>query len=306
MKAIVLHKYGHPSELHYEDVPDPTPGPGEILVRVSATSVNPIDYKTRSGAIKDRMPVEFPAILGRDLAGVIRTLGPGVDPQATGFEPGDDVFALTNHTYAQLCVVKATDLAKIPAGMDVPEAGALPLVLLTGNQLIVKGTEIKAGQTVLVAGAVGGVGRSAVRTAKMAGAHVIAGVRKHQLKEAATLGADSVLALDDEQAMQTLGLMDAIADAVGGHTAELLLPKVRQGGIFASVVAVPANAALNPTIRTVRIACQPDVPGLLQMAEEVKAGRLVIPIDRMLPLDEAAAAHTAAEKGGIGKILLLA
>ncbi len=302
MKAIVLHEYGGPEKLKLEDVPDPVAGPGEVLVRVSAAGINPIDYKMRSGEAKERFPVQFPGILGRDLSGVVRAVGPDV----TGFTPGDAVFAFTWNTYAELCVVKAGDLAKLPEGMDVPKAAALPLVLLTGEQLISRGTGIQSGQTVLVAGAVGGVGRSAVRTAKMAGAHVIAGVRKQQLDEAKALKADQVLALDDDHAMRELGFIDAVADAVGGRTAELLLAKVKQGGVFASVLGPPKNAALHPTVRVVPVVCEPDVPSLLRMAAEVKAGRLVIPIDRMIALEDAGEGQAAAAIGGIGKVLLLA
>ena len=302
MKAVVMHEYGGPEKLKYEDAPDPVAGEGEVLVRVSASSVNPIDFKIRSGSVKDRFPIEFPDILGRDFAGVVRTLGAGV----TGFEPGNFVFGYSNHTYAELCVVKTNELAKVPTGMDVPKAAALPLVMLTGEQLIRLGTGIKQGETVLVAGAVGGVGRSAVWAAKQAGAKVIAGVRKKQLEEAASLGADHVLALDDDHAMKELGLIDAVADAVGGKTAEMLLTKVKPGGVFASVTGPPPNADLNPTIRVVRVSCVPDTATLLKMAEAVHAGKLVIPIDRMMALEDAGEAQAAAEKGGIAKVLLLA
>ena len=301
MKAAVLHEYGGPDKLKYEDLPDPVAGQGELLVRVSASSVNPIDYKMRAGAVKDRFPLEFPAILGRDLTGIVRTVGAGV----SGFEPGDHVFALTIHTYAELCVVKASDLAKIPAGMDVAETAALPLVTLTGEQLVRLGSGIQSGETILVSGAVGNVGRSAVYTAKQAGAHVIAGVRKSQLEAAGKLGADRTLALDDEKAMAELGFLDAVADTVGGKTAELLITKVKQGGVFASVVAPPANAELNPTVRFVRITCTPDAATMVRMAEAVHAGKLVIPIDRMMALADAGEAQAAAEKGAKGKILLL-
>src|ERR1700761_4930366 len=112
MKAAVIHEYGSPKVLRYEDAPDPKPGPGEVLVRMQAASINPVDYKMRSGAAKDRFPVQFPGILGRDVAGVVRELGEGV----TDFAVGDRVFALASRTYAELCVVKAADLAKIPEG----------------------------------------------------------------------------------------------------------------------------------------------------------------------------------------------
>ncbi|CAN5570627.1 NADP-dependent oxidoreductase [soil metagenome] len=302
MKAAVLHEYGPPKNLKYEDAPTPVPAEGEVLVRVAAASINPIDYKMRSGEAKERFPVEFPAILGRDLSGIVREVGANV----TGFAPGDKVLALAWHTYAELAVVKATDLTLLPDGLDLIEAAALPLVILTGEQLITLGTQIEPGQTVLITGANGGVGRAAVWTAKKAGAKVIAGVRKSQLKAAAEIGADAVLALDDEDALEKLGFVDAVADTVGHATAEKLLAKVKQGGVFASVLGPPANAALHPTIRIVPVMAKPDAATLRTFAEDVVAGHLKIPIDRMVPLDEAAEAHAAAEKGGIGKILLLA
>jgi NADPH:quinone reductase-like Zn-dependent oxidoreductase len=302
MKAVVLHEYGGPDKLKYEDVPDPVASEGQVLVRMAATSVNPIDYKMRSGAAKDRFPLEFPAILGRDIAGIVRELGPGV----TQFKPGDKVMGVGSKTYAELTVVEAKDLALVPDKLDLVSAAALPLVTLTGEQLITRGTRIQAGQTVLITGAVGGVGRSAVWAAKKAGAKVIAGVKKSQVKEAATLGADQVLALDDAAAIEKLGFIDAVADTVGGETGQKLLAKVKQGGIFGSVVGPPANAGMHPTIKIEAIQAKPDAAMVRIMAEDVAAGRLVIPIDRMVPLADAGKAHAAAEKGGIGKILLLA
>lgn len=302
MKAVVLHEYGGPSKLKYEDVADPVAGNGEVLVRLAATSINPVDYKLRSGSYKDFMPLTFPAILGHDVSGLVRSVGPGV----TGFTPGDKVMALASSTYAELAVVKAAELAHIPDGLDLVEAAALPLVTLTGTQLITRGTGIRAGQTVLVAGALGGVGRSAVHAAKQAGATVIAGVRKRQLEEAESLGADQVVALDDTAAMEKLGFLDAVADTVGGATAETLLSRVKPGGVFASVLGMPANAKLNPTVRIVPVQVAGDAAMLRALAEEVAAKRLAIPIDRMIPLEDAGEGQAAAEKGGIGKVLLLA
>jgi len=302
MKAVVLHEYGGPEKLKLEDWDDPVAGEGEVLVRVAAASINPVDWKMRSGEAKARFPVEFPAILGRDVSGVVREIGPGV----TGFAPGDRVFALAWHTYAQLCVVKASELAKVPDGIELVHAAALPLVTVTGEQLIRVGTGIQAGQTVLITGALGGVGRSAVRAAKDAGAKVIAGVRGKQLEEAKSLRVEQVIALDDEEAMAKLGFVDAVADIVGGETAEKLLGKVVPGGVFASVLGGPANGALHPKVRIVPVKAEPDPERMVKMAEHVKAKRLEIPIDRMLPLEDAGEGQAAAEKGGIGKVLLLA
>jgi NADPH:quinone reductase-like Zn-dependent oxidoreductase len=302
MKAVVLHEYGGPDKLKYEDVPDPTAGEGELLVRLSATSVNPVDYKMRSGAAKDHFPVKFPGILGRDIAGVVRAVGPGV----SGFAPGDKVIALGSHSYAELAVVKAQDAALVPDGLDVVEAAALPLVTLTGEQLVTRGTAIRTGQTILVSGAAGSVGRSAVWTAKKAGATVIAGVKKSQLKEAQELGAEEVIALDDSAALEKLGFVDAVADTVGGKTAEALLGKVKQGGVFGSVLGPPANTKLHPTVQVTPIMAVPDAVTLRAMAEDIAAKRFTIPIDRMIPLKDAGEGQAAAEKGSIGKVLLLA
>ena len=302
MKAIVLHEYGGPEKLKWEDRDDPVAGEGEVLVRVASASINPVDWKMRSGEVKEKFPVEFPGVLGWDLSGTVRALGAGV----SGFEPGDRVFALAYHTYAELCVVKVADLAKVPEGLDLVAASALPLVTVTGEQLVRLGTGVQAGQTILVTGANGGVGRSAVRTAKDAGAHVIAGVRKKQMREAASLQADLVIALDDEDALGQLGFVHAVADTVGGATAEKLLAKVASGGVFASVVGPPGNAAMHPTVRVAPVVAVPDPGRMLQLAQKVVNGRLVIPIDRMIALADAAEGHAAAEKGGLGKILLLA
>src|SRR6204780_5122352 len=199
MKAIVVHEYGGPEVLKFEEYPDPVPGPGEVLVRVAATSVNPIDYKRRAGLTKDFYPINFPGLIGVDIAGSVVTVGPGVE----GFSRGDQVFAMAANAYAELSVVKAAILAKVPKGLDLIQAAALPLVTTTGNELI-SATGIKAGQTVLVVGAAGNVGRSAVFTAKQRGAVVMAGVLKSQMEEAQTIGADQLVATDDDTAIAIL------------------------------------------------------------------------------------------------------
>jgi NADPH:quinone reductase-like Zn-dependent oxidoreductase len=237
MKAVVLHEYGGPEVLKFEEYPDPVPGPGEVLVRVTATSVNPIDYKRRAGLTKDFYPMKFPGLIGVDMAGTVVKIGPGVED----FSVGDQVFSMADNTYAELCVVKAAILAKVPHGLDLIQAAALPLVTTTGNQLLLA-TGIKAGQTVLVVGAAGNVGRSAVFTAKSRRATVIAGVLERQIDDAKTIGADQVVATDDDTAITNLPALDAVADTVGGKTAEMLIAKVKAGGVYASVVEVPHNA----------------------------------------------------------------
>jgi NADPH:quinone reductase-like Zn-dependent oxidoreductase len=301
MKAIVVHQYGGPEVLKFEEYPDPVAGPGEVLVRVAATSVNPIDYKRRAGLTKDFYPMTFPGFIGVDIAGTAVKIGPGVE----GFSVGDQVFAMADNTYAELCVVKAAALAKVPAGLDLIQAAALPLVTTTGNQLL-SATGIKAGQTVMVVGAAGNVGRSAVFTAKERGATVIAGLLKRQVQseEAKTVSADQVVATDDDAAIANLQPLDAVADTVGGRTAGKLIAKVKPGGVYASVVDPPQNAAQYPSVKVVHVFSKFDRKTLEFMAEAVRDGKLVIPISQKLPLREAA--YATAEKGGAGKILLVA
>lgn len=245
--------------------------------------------------------MHFPSLIGVDIAGTVVKLGTGVE----GFSVGDQVFAMADNTYAQLCVVKATTLAKVPKGLDLIQAAALPLVTVTGNQLT-SATEIKAGQTVLVVGAVGSVGRSAVFTAKQRGANVIAGVLKRQMDDVRTVGADQVVATDNDSAIANLAPLDAVADTVGGRTAEKLIAKVKPGGVYASVVQLPQNASKYASVKLVHVFSKFDRKTLEFMAEAVLDGKLVIPIGKRLPLSEAAEAQAEAEKGAAGKILLVA
>ena len=301
MKAIVLHEYGPPSKLKYEDAPDPQPGPGEVLVRVQAASVNPIDFKLRSGVMRSFYPLTFPAILGRDAAGVVRELGEGVK----NFAVGDRVFAVTGSTYAELCIVKATELARIPDGLEMTTAAAIPLVAITGDQLIRAATEVQPGQTIVLTGAVGNVGRCALFAVREIGATVIAGVRKSQIEEARSLGAAEAIDLGDNASIAKIGMVDAVADTVGGQIATKLLAKVKPGGHFGSVLGPPKDAALHPTVKIKAISAHPDPQAVVHYAEAVRDGRLKLPIEAVMPLAEAADAQATAEKGGAGKLVLV-
>jgi NADPH:quinone reductase-like Zn-dependent oxidoreductase len=300
MKAVVLHEYGPPSKLKYEDFPDPQAGPGEVLIAVRAAGINPIDLKMRSGAAKERFPVTFPGILGRDVAGIVRELGEGVKD----FAIGDRVFALTWATYAELCIVKAADLAKIPDGLEITVAATVPLVSVTGDQLIRDATAVQPGQTILLTGAVGSVGRCALFAAQEIGAQVIAGVRKSQIEEAKSLGAIEAIDLSDDSAIAKLGTVDGVADTVGGGVAAKLLAKVKPGGNYGSVLGPPKDAALHPTINIKPITSHRDPATYVHYGEAIRDNKLTLPIDRIMPLSDAAAAHAALEKGGIGKIVL--
>jgi NADPH:quinone reductase-like Zn-dependent oxidoreductase len=303
MRAVVLHEYGGPEKLKFEDnVPDPQISGDTVLIAAAAASVNPIDWKLRSGMRRKDSPLSFPAILGRDVSGVVRAVGPNVKH----FKPGDRVLALSNATYAELVAVDDSDVTHLPDGMDLGDAAAIPLVALTGDQLVLLATKVQKGQVVLITGALGSVGRSAVHTAKKIGAQVVAGVRAKELNDARSLGVSDVLAIDDDNAIEKLPLVDAIADTVGGETAAKLIAKVKQNGSFGYTAALPESAAAqNPTVKITRVQARPDPSKVREFADDVRDGKFVLPIGRRMPLSDAAEAHVLGEKGGLGKILLL-
>jgi len=304
MKAVVLHEYGGPEKLKFEDnVPDPQINGDTVLIAAAAASVNPIDWKLRSGMRRKDSPLSFPAILGRDVSGVVRAVGANVKH----FKPGDRVLALSWATYAELVAVDDEDVTHLPDGVDLADAAAIPLVSLTGDQLVRLATNVQKGQVVLVTGALGGVGRAAVHTAKKMGAQVIAGVRGKELDDASALGVSDVLAIDDDKAIEKFRLVDAIADTVGGEVAAKLIAKVKQNGSFGYTAVLPENAAAqNPAVKITRVFTKPDPSKVREFADDVRDGKFVLPIGRRMQLCDAAEAHVLGEKGGIGKILLLA
>jgi NADPH:quinone reductase-like Zn-dependent oxidoreductase len=304
MRAVVLREYGGPEKLKFEDnVPEPQIGGGTVLIAAAAASVNPIDWKMRSGMLQKNFPLSFPTILGRDVSGVVRAVGAKVKH----FKPGDRVLALSNKTYAELVAVDDSDVTHLPDGVDVADAAAIPLIVLTGDQLVRLATNVQKGQVVLVTGALGSVGRAAVHTAKKIGAQVIAGVRGKQLDDARSLGVSGVLAIDDDEAIGKFRLVDAIADTVGGDVAAKLIAKVKQTGSFGYTAVLPESAAAqNPAVKITRVLAQPDPSKVREFADDVRDGKFVLPIGRRMPLRNAAEAHALGEKGGIGKILLLA
>src|ERR1700683_4260138 len=303
MKAVVLHEYGGPEKLKFEDnVPDPQVSGDTVLIAAAAASVNPIDWKVRSGARQKDFPLSFPAILGCDVSGVVQAVGANVKH----FKPGDRVLAFSNATYAELVAVEDLDVTHLPDGVDLTDAAAIPLIALTGDQLVRVATNVKKGQIVLITGALGSVGRAAVHMAKKIGAQVIAGVRAKELNDARSLGVSDVLALDDDKAIEKFRLVDAIADTVGGEVGAKLIAKVKQNGSFGYTPVFPERAAAqHPTVKVTRVFAKPDPSKVREFADDVRDGKFVLPIGRRMPLSDAAEAHVLGEKGRIRKILLL-
>ena len=303
MKAVRLHEYGGPEVLTFDvDVPDPAPGADSVLVEAWATSVNPIDWKIRSGVRQKDFPLQLPAILGRDVSGVVRAVGRNIRT----FKPGDRVLAMADATYAELVAVEGAVLTHVPDGVDLIDAAALPLVALTGDQLVRQCTRAEAGQRILVSGALGSVGRAAVHVARKLGAAVIAGVRASQLAEARMLGVVDAVAIDDDAAIAGLPQVDGVADTVGGDTAAKLFERVRDGGRFGYASVLPAEVAQrNPTVTITRVYTRPDASKLREFADDLRDGTFVLPIARRMSLRQAAEAHALAQAGGAGKIVLV-
>jgi NADPH:quinone reductase-like Zn-dependent oxidoreductase len=303
MKAVRLYEYGGPENLKFEvDVPEPALGADLVLVEAAAASVNPIDWKIRSGARQKDIPLTLPAILGRDVSGVVRAIGSNI----RAFKPGDRVMALTHATYAELVAVEGSILTHLPEGVDLVDAAAIPLVALTGDQLVRQAARAESGQTFIVSGALGSVGRAAVHTAKKLGVHVIAGVRARQLSEAAALGVADAVAVDDENAVARLAMVDGVIDTIGGETAAKLFAKVKSGGSFGYASVIPDGlSATNPTVKVTRVLARPDASKVREFADDIRDGKFLLPISQCLPLQDAAKAHALAQKGGSGKIVLV-
>jgi NADPH:quinone reductase-like Zn-dependent oxidoreductase len=304
LKAVRLYEYGGPENLKYEDdVPDPALTDTFVLIEAAAASVNPIDWKIRSGARQKDFPLTLPAILGKDVSGIVRAVGKSVRT----FKAGDRVLAVAEATYAELVVVDGAVLTHLPDGLNLIDAAAIPLIVLTGDQLVNLAARAQRGQSLIVSGALGSVGRAAVHAAKKLGVHVIAGVRTHQLSQARALEVSDVVAIDDEDAIANLAMVDAVADTAGGETAAKLFKKVKNGGNFGYASVFPAGVAeSNPAVKVTRVFARPDASKVREFADDIRDAKFVLPISRRLPLREAGEAHSFAQKGGAsGKVILV-
>lgn len=303
MKAARIHRHGAADELRLEDAPRPEPGTGEVLIRVAVAGVNPADHKHRSGMFKDFVKYVFPKILGYDVAGVIEATGPGV----RGLAPGDRVAALLDPMkaggYAEFVTTLAEGCAVLPAGMDFETAAAAPCAALTGAQMVEEHLRPKPGQTVLITGATGMVGRFAVRAAKALGARVVAAVRPAYAEEATRLGADEVVALDG--AAWSGAPFDGVIDTVGGPAATALAANIAPGAVILTAATDPLDAAKLPS-PPVFVAVHPDGARLTAILRDLAGGGVTAPVVARYPLAEAGAAQTQVERGGVrGKVVLL-
>jgi NADPH:quinone reductase-like Zn-dependent oxidoreductase len=304
MKAIVYHRLGGPDVLKYEDAPRPSPREGELLVRVRAAGVNPVDAKVRSGGFGPGG--QFPAIPGYDLAGVVEETGPG----ATRFKKGDEVFAYLNlrraGAYAQYALVKEDEVAAKPRKMSFEEAAAVPLAALTAWQALVETAKLEPGQTVLIHGGSGGVGSFAIQIAKARGARVIATASTRNQQTLKELGADQAIDYTTTKFEDMAKDVDVVLDTVAGETLARSYSVVKKGGIIVSILEPPKKEELSKReIRGKVILVRPESGMLAEIGKLIDAGKIKPVVSQVLPLAEAAEAHQQIETGHTrGKIVL--
>ncbi len=307
MRAVRQATLGGPEVLELIEVPRPEPGPTEVLVRVTAAGVNPVDWKVRAGG---GFLGEPPFTVGWDVAGTVESLGRGV----TRFAPGDRVFGMPRFpheagAYAEYVTAPSRQLAPIPNGLGDVEAGAIPLAGLTAWQALVETADIEPGDRVLILAAGGGVGHLAVQIAKARGAYVIGTARGVNHAFLAELGTDEAIDYTTQDVGETARDVDVVLDLVGGESGAQALPALRDGGLF---IAVPSSSGLDRLhelaggrARVTGILVEPDRVGLEALAALAGTGALRVHVERTFPLEEAARAHEVGETGRTrGKLVL--
>lgn len=310
MKAVRLHQFGDPSVLVYEDAPRPEIKAHDVLVRVAAAGVNPVDWKTRMGSgMAGRYGNAFPLIVGWDISGTVEAVGADV----THLQVGDAVFGMVNFpdigaAYAQYVASPADHLACVPAGVDMIQAAAAPLAALTAWQALFEAADVQAGQRVLIQAAAGGVGHLAVQLAKWKGAHVIGTASQENADFLRELGVDQIVDYTRESLADVIDPVDMLMDNVGGDTLAASYPLVREGGKLVSIAgAIDEAKATAHRITAKRILVRPVAEHLAQLAALMASGTLKVEIGQVFPLADAQAAHLLSESRHLrGKIVLQA
>ena len=306
MKAVRIHNYGGPEVLKYEDAPRPEPGEGEVLIRVQAAGVNPIDWKVREGDMKDFWPHKFPLILGWDLSGVVEQLGRDV----SRFKIGDEVYSLPDPTrngaYADYIVVREPELALKPNSLHHIRAAAVPLAALTAWQSLFDTGQLQRGQRVLIHAGSGGVGHFAVQLAKWKGAYVFATASTKNQDLLRELGVDEPIDYTQQRFEDIARKIDVVLDTLGGETQERSWSVFKKGGVLVSLVQPPSEKkAKELGVRAALLGSQPNGAQLAEIAKIIDSGKLAPIIDRILPLCEARRAHELSQSGHThGKIAL--
>lgn len=305
MKAVCLERFGGPEALELEDIDQPQAGPGEVLIKVHAASVNPVDYKIRSGKYSIVKEDQLPKVLGRDISGTIVSCGEGV----TLFKPGDEVYAVLDRDhggYAEYVALSADLCVRKPAKLDHTAAAAVPLAGLTAWQGLFDYGDLLPGQSVLIHGGGGGVGHFAVQFAKACGARVATTVSAQDKDFVRSLGADQAIDYKAERFEDVVKDVDLVFDLVGGDTQERSWDVLKDGGTMISTLAKPSKQrAMEHHARATNYVAHPDAEELGEIGQLIDEGRVTPHVDATYPLEQAADAQQRLErKHTQGKIVL--
>jgi NADPH:quinone reductase-like Zn-dependent oxidoreductase len=301
MKAVQIHAYGGPDVLQLEDLPRPEPKPNQILIRINAAGVNPVDWKLREGYLSAPLPM----IMGIDFSGIVETVGSDV----TKIHPGDEVFgqvADESGGYAEYALALPSDIARKPAKLSDIEAAALPVAALTPWQALFDTANLSAGQKVLIHGAAGGVGSFAVQFAKWKGAHVIGTASGSHVEQVRQLGADQVIDYRNTKFEEVARDLDVVLDTIGGDTQERSWNVLKRGGVLVSLVQPPSpEKAEARGARGFMVRQKANGAQLAIIADLVASGKVKVTIETVLPLREARQAQELSQKGHSGGKIVL-
>ncbi len=304
MKAVYFERHGGPEVLRYGDLPDPSPGPGEIVVDIHAASVNGADWKVLAGRYSEL--ADFPYVLGRDFSGTVAALGDGVDE----FAPGDAVFGVCapgqEGTYAEKIAMKSALCAAKPDGVSHVDAAALSLIGLTALVSIEDTLELKAGEKILIQGGAGGVAGFGIQLARHIGAHVVATCSARNVDYVRALGADEVIDYNAVDFTEAVSDCDAVFETVGGDVTERSFAVLKPGG-RAAFIASGSTAPEPPRgdVTSLRPRVGRDRPHLERILELYETGAVTVPEVTTFPLEDAASAlATSAARHLRGKLVL--
>lgn len=305
MKTQRFHAFGGPAVLKMEDLPRPELGEEELLVRVMAAGVNPVDYKIREGKYPAVKADQLPYVPGREIAGVVEACGGLVDE----WKEGDAIFAMLgieHGGYAEYAIVKDSEAAAKPRSLDFVSAASVPLAGLTAWQGLFRYGELKAGQRVLIHGGSGGVGHFAIQFAKVAGAYVITTVSAPHIDFVRSLGADQVIDYNAQRFEDVVKDVDLVYDLVGGQTQERSFEVVKRGGILVSTLTEPSQEkARAKGVRAMRYTCKENAGELEEIGRLIDDGKVKPKIARTYALAEAPSAQDYVEQGHTeGKVVL--
>jgi NADPH:quinone reductase-like Zn-dependent oxidoreductase len=306
MQAVRFHSYGNPDVLVLEEVARPQAGVDEVLIRVHAAGVNPLDWKVRAGHVKEWLQHRLPLIPGWDVSGVVEAVGPDV----TAFKVGDAVYGMLDFrrdgAYAEYVAALTRDLAPAPRLIDQVQAAAVPLAALTAWQSLFEVADLAPWHTVLIHGAAGGVGHFAVQLAKWKGAKVIGTASADNASFLRELGADRVIDYHATQFDEAVSGVDIVLDPIGGVTQERSWKVLKKGGILVATLGISSpDAAREHGVRGEGVGVHPDTAQLIKIAALIDAGDLKPAVTTILRLADAAQAHEKSKSGHVrGKIVL--